>query len=97
MIELINIDESSHENAIVLFITEKELKNTDYNHVTEDDDGNSFELFYSENSIYNDSNEFMVSWWVIDSYFNIEKNQIGDIEIMIYAYGLSVPFGYRVR
>ena len=39
----------------------------------------------------------MVSWWVIDSYFNIEKIQHGDIEIMIYAYGLSGSFGYRVR
>ena len=35
---------------------------------------------------YNDSNKFMVSWWLIDSYFNIEKIQISDIEIMISAY-----------
>ena len=30
----------------------------------------------------------MVSWWVIDSYFNIELIQISDIEIMISAYGV---------
>ena len=73
VIETINIDESSHENTIVIFIIKKELKNTYYNHVTEDDNGNSFELFYYENSIYNYSNIFMVSWWVIDSYLNIEN------------------------
>ena len=39
----------------------------------------------------------MVSWWVIDSYFNIELIQIGDIEIMISSYGLSGSFGLRVR
>ena len=38
IIELINIDESSHENAIVIFITKKEIKNNDYNHVTKDND-----------------------------------------------------------
>ena len=72
IIELINIDESSHENAIVVFITKKDFKNTNYNHVTEDDTENSFEWSYYENSIYNDYNKFMVSWWGIDSYFNIE-------------------------
>ena len=39
----------------------------------------------------------MVSWWVIDSYFNIEKIHIRDIEILIYAYGSSGSFGSRVR
>ena len=39
----------------------------------------------------------MVSWWVIDSYFNIEQIQIRDIEIMISAYGLSGSFGSIVR
>ena len=34
-----------------------------------------------KNSIYNDSNKSMVLWCVIDSYFNIEQIQIGDIEI----------------
>ena len=39
----------------------------------------------------------MVSWWGIDSYFNIEQIQIRDIEIIISAYGVSGPFGSRVR
>ena len=39
----------------------------------------------------------MVSWWVIDSYFNIEQIQISDIKIMITAYGFSIPFGSIVR
>ena len=38
----------------------------------------------------------MVSWWIIDSYFNTELIQIGDIDIMISAYGLSGLFGFRV-
>ena len=39
----------------------------------------------------------MISWWVIDSYFNIEQIQIRDIEIMISAYGSSGSFKSRVR
>ena len=50
-----------------------------YNHVTDDDDVNIFELFYSGNIIYNDSNKFMFSWWGIDSYFNIEQIQMSYI------------------
>ena len=66
IIELVNIDESSHESAIVIFITKK-LKNTKYNYDTEDENGNSFELFISGKSIYNDPNIFGVSWWGTDS------------------------------
>ena len=29
----------------------------------------------------------MVSWWGTDSYFNNEKNQIGDIESTTSSYG----------
>ena len=39
----------------------------------------------------------MVYWWVKYSYFNNEQIKIGDIEIMISAYGSSGPFGSRVR
>ena len=39
----------------------------------------------------------MLSWWVIDSYFNIELIQIRDIEILISACGSSGSFGSRVR
>ena len=39
----------------------------------------------------------MVSWWGIDSYFNIEQIQNRDIEITISAYGSSGSFGSRVR
>ena len=39
----------------------------------------------------------MVSWWLIDSYLNSEQIQIGDIEIIISAYGLWGFFGSRVR
>ena len=38
----------------------------------------------------------MISCWVIDSYFNNEQIQIGDIEIMISAYISSGSFGCRV-
>ena len=38
-------------------------------------------------SIYNDSNRFMVSWWVTDSYLNNEQIKIGDIKIVNSAYG----------
>ena len=38
-------------------------------------------------NIYNYQNIFMVYWWVIDSYFNNELIQIGDIELMTYVYG----------
>ena len=59
------------------------------NYVTEDDDVNRFEWSYSERSIYNYPNRFIVYWWVTDSYFNNEKIQIGDIEIITAAYGPS--------
>ena len=85
------------ENAVVIFITKKELKNNSYNHVAEDDDGNIFELSHSENSIYNGYNKFMVSWWGADSYFNIEIIQNRDIENIISAYSSSGSFGFRVR
>ena len=39
----------------------------------------------------------MVSWWGIDSYFNNEPIQIGDIEIMTAAYDSSGSFGSRSR
>ena len=39
----------------------------------------------------------MVSWWGMDSYFNIEQIQIGEIEMMISVYGLSGFFGSRAR
>ena len=32
-------------DAIIIFVTEKELKNVDYNYVLEDEDGNSLELY----------------------------------------------------
>ena len=70
---MINIYESLYENAIVVFITKRELNKNYYNHVTEYDDGKSFELSYFENNRHNYSNKFMVSWWGIDSYFNIEE------------------------
>ena len=40
IIELVNIDESSHEEAILIFITNKDLNTTENNYVTEDDDVN---------------------------------------------------------
>ena len=39
----------------------------------------------------------MVSWWKTDLYFNNEKIQIGDIEIMTAEYGSPGSFGSRVR
>ena len=78
------------------FHNKNDFKN-DYNNVADDDDGNSFDLSYSKNIIYNDSNKFVVSCWEIDSYFNLEQIQMGDIEIMISACGLSGSFGYIVR
>ena len=60
---------------------------TENNYVTEDEDSNCFELYYSEKYIYNDPNIFIVSWWGTDSYFNNEQIQIGDIEITTAASG----------
>ena len=50
------------------------IKN-DYNCVTKDDDTSSFEISYSENSMYKYSNKFMVSWWVNVSYLILEKSK----------------------
>ena len=47
IIELVNIGESSHEEAIVIFITNKDLSMTEKNYAIEDDDCNCFELSYS--------------------------------------------------
>ena len=43
IIEIFNIDEYSHEEAIVIIIKNKDLKMTEENSVTEDDNGNWFE------------------------------------------------------
>ena len=45
-IELVMIDESSHENATIIFITKKDLKEVEKHYVTEDDHGSSFEFYY---------------------------------------------------
>ena len=47
IIELVNIDDSSHEEAIVIFITNKYLDTIENNYVTWGDDGNCFESSYS--------------------------------------------------
>ena len=39
----------------------------------------------------------MVSLWVNNSYFNIELIKTSGIGIMIYVYGSSGLFGYRLR
>ena len=92
IIELVNIDESSHEEAIVIFITNEYFNMIEKQYVTYNEDINCFELSYSEKYVYNDPNIFMVSWWVIDSYFNNEQIQIGDTKIMTSAYGSSGSF-----
>ena len=56
-------------------------------YITEEDDGNYFEISYSKKYIYNDHNIFIVSWWGTDSNFNKEQIKIGDIEIMTATYG----------
>ena len=80
IIELVNIDESSHENVIVIFTTTKNLNKTENNYVTEDDDGNMFEFSYYKKVIYNDFITFMVSWWLTNSYVNNEQIQVIDIK-----------------
>ena len=42
IMELVNIDKFSHRNAVVISITKKDFRKTEYNYVTEDDDGNIF-------------------------------------------------------
>ena len=49
VIELVYIDESSHEESIVIFITKTEFKKKN-GFITEDEDGNFFEFSYSEKS-----------------------------------------------
>ena len=66
-------------------------------YVIEDEDRNRFELFYSEKSIYNDMNRFLVSWWGTDSYFNNELIQISDIWIMTAEYFSSGSYVSIVR
>ena len=44
MIEIVKIYERLHENAIVIFITNKYLKKTENNYVTEYDYGDIFEF-----------------------------------------------------
>ena len=46
IIELVNIDESSHEEDVVIFITYKDLNMTENNYVTEDGNGKCFRLSY---------------------------------------------------
>ena len=60
VIELVNIDESSHEESIVIFITKTDL-NTKKS-ATEYDDLNCFYVYYSERNIFNYTTIFMVSW-----------------------------------
>ena len=44
VIKLLNIDEFLHEEAIVIFISNKDLNMKDNNYVTEDNDGKCFVL-----------------------------------------------------
>ena len=52
IIGLVNIDESQHETASVIFKTNKDFKKEENNYVTEDYDENSLELSYTEIYIY---------------------------------------------
>ena len=58
-----------------------------------DEEGNTFEFSYTDNSIYDDHSWFVVSWWGRYSYFNNENFQISDIEIMNALFGSSGYFG----
>ena len=49
-IELVNTDDSSNEQAIVILITNKDSNKTKNSYVTEDNEVNQFELSYSEES-----------------------------------------------
>ena len=48
IIELVNIDECSHKNEILIFITKNNLNKTKDDYVTLYDDGNIFEFFISK-------------------------------------------------
>ena len=48
IIELVNIHESSHEESIVIFMTNKDLNTIKNISVAEDEDGNCVELSYQE-------------------------------------------------
>ena len=50
-----------------------------------------------KNGVYEDYNQFMVSWWGSDSYFNNGKIKVSDIEIMNAVLGSSGKFGSRDR
>ena len=47
IIELVNNDEYSHEEAVLIFITNKDLILTVKTFETKDENGNHFEVFYS--------------------------------------------------
>ena len=66
------------------------------NHVIEDKEGNTIELYNTENSIYDKPIQFMVSFWVRGSYFNNQQIQIGNIEIMSDSFSFPGYFGSKV-
>ena len=52
MIELVNIDETSHEEVSVIFIKDKDFNMTENNHATEDDNVNCFQKQNKKPSYY---------------------------------------------
>ena len=62
-----------NEEAVVIFITNKDLNMTETNYVTEYDDGNCFELSYSEKSMYNDPNILMGNRFIFKSWTNSNR------------------------
>ena len=96
IIELVNIDGYSHEEDVLILITNKDL-NMKNIYIIESNNGNFFEWLYSVKSIYNDPIRFMISWWVTYSYFNNDRVQIVHTKIMTTAYGSLVSFVSRLR
>ena len=75
----------------------KQFDKIEHTSVIEGDEGNTLELSFTENIIYDDHFRFMVSWWGRDSYLSHEQIQSSDVEIINSLFGSSRLFGSRVR
>ena len=89
---MINIDDSSHENGLIIFQT-KILKTVKWRFFIKDTDRNTIEVSERIECIYIYYSKFMVSWWGWKKYFNNEQIQISDIENFNSAFWSSGSFG----
>ena len=71
------IDESSHEEAIVIFITKKDLKKSIYIYILKRMIMDADLSVVFQKTIHNYHTIYMVAWWGRYSYFNNEHFKQG--------------------